>query len=106
MVLARMTKWTFKSGKRQEAFSELDSTLGNVARANPGFRGVLSLLSRDDPNVGVVITLWNDEESLRSSESNVLPPSVQKVTELLTERPTVQNFRLFTAELRAITPSE
>jgi len=106
MVLARMTKWIFKEGKRNSAFNELDATVGNVARTSKGFRGVMSLLSRDDPNIGFVITLWNDDESLKASERNVLPPSIQKVMEDLAEPPAVENFRLFTAELRSIGPTE
>lgn len=99
-----MSKWSFKKGKREEGFYELDTTLGNQARLTPGFRGVLSLLSKDDPNVGIVITLWNDEESLKASQSEIFRQAIKKIAEVLVEPPTVQDFRLFTAELRALNP--
>ncbi len=100
-----MSKWTFKNGKRETGFAQLDSTLGNQARVLPGFRGVMSLLSREDPNVGIVITLWSDEDALKSSETAVFKSAMQKIIEFVEKPPTMQNYRLFTAELRALTPS-
>ncbi len=105
MVLARLSKWVFKNGKRERGFNELDSTMADQARTTQGFRGVISLLSRDDPNVGIIITLWNDEEALQASEADVFKSSVQKISEYVAEPPIMQNYRLFTAELRALTPS-
>ena len=105
MVLARMSKWLFKDGKREKGFYELDATLSDRARKTVGFRGVVTLLSRDDPNVGIVITLWTDEEALKASENEVFKLAVQKILEYTAEPPTVQNFRLFTAELRELSPT-
>jgi heme-degrading monooxygenase HmoA len=99
LVLARMSTWTFKSGKREEGFSELDMVLSTLARNTKGFRGSLSLISRDDPNSAVFLTLWNDEESLKASESGVFKEAIRKVEHHLQGSPKVDNFRVFSAEL-------
>jgi len=54
MVIARFSRWSFKKGKRDEVFHQLDSSFGSIARNAKGFRGVLSLLDKDDPDVGTV----------------------------------------------------
>jgi len=57
MVLARMTFWTFKNGKREKGFSELDKILNTLAQDAEGFRGYMSLLSYEDPNAVTLLTL-------------------------------------------------
>ncbi len=104
MVIARQSTWSFKDGKRDEVFQLLDSSFGKFARDAKGFRGVITLLDKDDPNVGVVITLWTDEESFRASEQSVLNPAVRSIMKELKEPVTVKNYRVFTAELRHLVP--
>ncbi len=104
MVIARMSTWSFKEGKRDEVFHLLDSTFGKLAREAKGFRGVLTLLDRDDPNIAMSITLWTDEESLRASQLSVLNPAVQEIIENLKGEVSVKNYRVFTAELTKLVP--
>jgi heme-degrading monooxygenase HmoA len=104
MVFARLSRWTFKSGKRDESFQELDAAFGNIARQAKGYRGVLSLLSQDNPDVGLVITLWTDEESFKASETAVFGNAIQKASENITRPPSIEKCRVFTAELRQLTP--
>ena len=78
LVLTRMSTWTFKTGKREEGFSELDMVLSTLARNTKGFRGSLSLISRDNSNSAVFLTLWNDEESLEASELGVFKEAIRK----------------------------
>jgi heme-degrading monooxygenase HmoA len=99
LVLARMSTWTFKNGKREEGFSELDMVLSTIARNTKGFRGSLSLISRDNSNSAVFLTLWNDEESLEASESGVFKEAIRKVEHHLQGPPKVDNYRVFSAEL-------
>ena len=94
-----MSTWTFKNGKREEGFSELDMILSTLARNTKGFRGSLSLISRDNPNAAIFLTLWNDEESLRASESGVFAEATKKVDKHLEGPPKVDNYRVFSAEL-------
>jgi len=104
MVVARLSRWAFKDGKRNEVFHELDSTFGDIARKAPGYRGVLSLLSRDDPNAGLVITLWTDDDSFKASESSVLRSAIEKVKADLREPPVVERLTVFTVELKQLLP--
>jgi hypothetical protein len=64
--------WHFKRGKREETFSELDRILYTSTRHTPGFRGYIAMLSHDDANKATILTLWQDEESLRESEKGFL----------------------------------
>ena len=73
MVLARMSFWNFKKGKREEGFAELDKILNTLAQDAVGFRGYMSLLSYEDPNALTVLTLWQDEEVMKMSEMVCLP---------------------------------
>lgn len=104
MVIARFSKWAFKEGKRDELFQQLDSTFGNIARKAKGFRGVLSMLDKEDPNVGIVITLWTDEDSLKKSQLSVLQPAIQDVLANLKEPVSAKTYRVFTAELTQLIP--
>ena len=67
LVLARVSFWNFKTGKREEAFSELDRILNTLAQDVEGFRGYMSLLSFEDPNAVTILTLWQDEDALKES---------------------------------------
>ena len=105
MVVARLSRWLFKVGKRDGVFQELDSTFGDIERGAKGYRGVLSLLDKDDPNRGIVITLWSDEDSSRASETGVFESAIQKINAHLQEPPKVEEYGVFTAELKQLVPS-
>ncbi len=62
------------------------------------------MLDKDDPNVGVVITLWTDEASMDASQLSVLNPAIQNAMKNLKEPVTIQNYRVFTAELTSLIP--
>ena len=78
VVLARMSFWYFKKGKREEGFAELDKILNTLAQDAEGFRGYMSLLSYEDPNAVTILTLWQDEDALKKSEQDVFAQSHQK----------------------------
>jgi len=99
LVSCRISVWHFKKGKREEAFSELDRMLNTSTRHTPGFRGYISMLSHDDPNGATILTLWQDEESLRASEKGVFSNAINKVQESLESAPRTENFRVFSTEL-------
>jgi quinol monooxygenase YgiN len=94
-----MSTWHFKKGKREEAFSELDLILNGLAQSTKGYRGYLSLLSKKDSNAAVVLTLWQDEESLEASEKGVFAEAIAKVQALLENPPRIENYRVFSTEL-------
>jgi heme-degrading monooxygenase HmoA len=99
LVLARMSFWTFKKGKREEGFSELDKILNTLAQDSEGFRGYMSLLSYDSPNLVTILTLWQDDDALKKSEQGVFLRATQKVQEFLENSPRIENFRVFSTEL-------
>ncbi len=101
-----MAKFYFKPGKREEGFSELDLVVNKMARNSKGFRGFVSLLSRHDSNVAVIMTLWEDEETLLSSEKSVFFKGVEKIERFLDDKPTVEHFRVFSTELLMLEGSQ
>ena len=99
MVLARMSFWYFKVGKREEGFAELDRILNTLAQDAQGFRGYMSLLSYEDPNALTVLTLWQDEEAMKMSEQGVFAQAIKKVRDSLESPPRIENYRVFSTEL-------
>jgi len=99
LVFARMSTWTFKAGKREEGFLELDNLLNSLTRHAEGFRGYMSLLPQEDPNNAVVLTLWQDEESRKASEKGVFAQTTQKIQKYLEKPPVSKNYRIFSTEL-------
>jgi heme-degrading monooxygenase HmoA len=94
-----MTFWTFKKGKREEGFAELDKILNTLAQDAEGFRGYMSLLSYEDPNAVTILTLWQDEDALKKSEQDVFARAIQKVQDQLEKPPKLDNYRVFSTEL-------
>jgi quinol monooxygenase YgiN len=94
-----MSTWHFKKGKRETAFLEIDRVLTTATRRVEGFRGYLSLMSHQDPNTAVVITLWQDQETLEKTEYGTIQDAVQLVKNFLESPPCIENFRVFSTEL-------
>jgi quinol monooxygenase YgiN len=99
LVLGRISIWRFKKGKREDAFSELDRILNTSTRHTLGFRGYISMLSHDDANGATILTLWQDEESLRQSEKGVFTNAINRVKDSLESAPLTESFRVFSTEL-------
>ena len=99
LVLARVSRFCFRKGKREEGFADLDLILTKQARIAKGFRGFVSLLSRDDKNIASVLTLWDSEEALVASEKEVFAEAVEKVMPLLEKEPDVEHYRVFSTEM-------
>ena len=57
------------------------------------------MLSHDDANGATILTLWQDEESLRESEKGVFANAVNRVKESLESVPRIESFRVFSTEL-------
>ena len=94
-----MTFWSFKKGKREEGFAELDKILNTLAQEVKGFRGYMSLLSYDDPNAVTILTLWQDEDALKKSEQEVFARATKKVQDVLEKPPKLENYRVYSTEL-------
>jgi heme-degrading monooxygenase HmoA len=95
-----MVKFFFKKGKCEEGFAELDLVLNTQARQSKGFRGFVSMLSRNEKDMAAVLTFWENEESLLASERAVYNKVVDKIYHLLEKQPEVEHYRVFSTELR------
>jgi quinol monooxygenase YgiN len=94
-----MSKWIFKIGKREEGFLKIDEILNKLVRHTAGFRGYMSMLSQDDENTAVILTLWQDQESLIASERGIFTQASNEIQDLLQGAPATSNFRVFSTEL-------
>ncbi len=77
LVVARLAKFFFKTGKREEGFSELDLILNKLVRSAKGYRGYVSMFSCDDNDVAIIMTMWEDNESLSRSSRAIFNHNVQ-----------------------------
>ncbi len=94
-----MSTWHFKKGKRESGFLEIDRVLNTATRHVEGFRGYLSLMSHEDPSTAVVITLWQDQQTLEKTEEGTIQDAFHTVQECLESPPCIENFRVFSTEL-------
>ncbi len=94
-----MSTWTSIVGKREEGFLKIDAILNRSVRYTSGFRGYMSLVSQDNANSAVILTLWQDQAALEASEKGVFTQATQEVKEWLEKPPTTSNFRVFSTEL-------
>jgi len=99
LVLARISVWHFKKGKRGEALTELDSILSKLTQREEGFQGYISMFSLDNENTATILTLWQDQESLNASEKALFTGKIKKVQESLESHPKIENFKVFSTEL-------
>jgi heme-degrading monooxygenase HmoA len=93
MVVARLVKYYFKEGKREDGFTEVDLAVNKRARNSKGFRGYISLFSYDEENVATILTMWQDVESLQASEE-VFSLDVEKFMRFLEKKPEVGYHRV------------
>lgn len=102
MVVARRVDWKIKRGMRKEALEVLKR---DVIRAGPepkGYLGVLLFEPMDDPDLGVSITLWENEESLNTSFREIVQPGMKKLEKFTAGQPKVTNYRLNMGDVKEI----
>lgn len=95
MVAARMAKFFFKSGKREEGFAELDLILNKLVRSVKGYRGYVSMFSCDDDDVAIIMTMWEDNESFLESQE-LFASTMEKVASFFEKKPEVEHHRIDT----------
>lgn len=100
MVLARLSTWKFKPDQRKNGFDMLENSVKELVRGTEGFRGSLILLSHDDANLGIVITLWNSEELEKAFADGVSKTVSEKLGPFVIGPPEVTHHTVFSAELR------
>jgi heme-degrading monooxygenase HmoA len=77
----------------------LENSVAELVRRTGGFRGSLILLSRDDANLGIIITLWNSEESEKVYADGVFRITAQNLEPFVTGRPKVTHHTVYSTEL-------
>lgn len=103
MVVARMSTWKFKPGQRDAAL-EVISKKGDEAGKIKGFRGHLYLVPSDDPDAGVFIALWEDEESLQASFEGIFREISGDIEQYAASPPEVKKLHVHSAEIAEIVP--
>jgi quinol monooxygenase YgiN len=98
VVVARLAKFYFKTGKREEGFSELDLILNKQVRSKKGYRGYVSLFSRDQDDAAIILTMWEDDESFLDSQE-LFSSTMEKVTPFFERQPDVEHYRVDTVNL-------
>jgi len=100
-LYARMTVWKFKPGKRAEAIKIVEGFQDDIRKTN-GFRGLLMLLSTDDPNEAKFMAIWDSEEALKASEKGVYSKVSGKAMPLAEKPPELKHFEIPSALLALI----
>jgi quinol monooxygenase YgiN len=95
MVVARIVKFYFKDGKREEGFEELDLILNKQVRSARGFRGYITSFSCDQDNEAFFLTMWEDNESFEGS-SELFSFAIDKVKPFFERPPYVEHHRIDT----------
>lgn len=88
-----MTTWKFKPGKRAEAIKIVEDTLEEI-RKSKGFRGLIILLSSEDPNVASFMAIWDSEEALNASQKGVYSKVAGKAMPLSEKPPELKNMEI------------
>ncbi|HVP92794.1 MAG TPA: hypothetical protein VMS94_03530 [Acidobacteriota bacterium] len=100
MVLARVASWKFKHEMRLKGFDALEKTITEATRKTKGFRGSMVLLPVGKLDTGVVITIWENENSLKSYSRDVVPRANRPLKKYVIGHPNVKLYRVFSAELK------
>jgi quinol monooxygenase YgiN len=95
MVVARLAKFFFRTGKREEGFAELDLILNKLVRSAKGYRGYVSMFSYDDDDVAIIITMWEDNESFLESKE-LFSSTMEKVMPFFEKQPEIEHHRIDT----------
>ena len=100
-LYARMTVWKFKPGKRSEGIKLVESFQDDIRKTN-GFRGLLMLLSVDNPDEAMFMAIWDSEEALKASEKGVYKIVSGKAMVLAEKPPELKNVEIPSALLALI----
>ncbi len=95
VVVARLAKFFFKTGKREEGFAELDLILNKLVRSAKGYRGYVSMFSCDQDEVAIILTMWESNESFLESQQ-LFSSTMNKVTPFFERQPEVEQYRIDT----------
>jgi quinol monooxygenase YgiN len=95
LVVARLAKFFFKTGKREEGFDELDLILNKLVRSAKGYRGYVSMFSCDDEDAATIITMWEDSDSFLESKE-LFSSTMEKVAAFFEKQPEVEHYKIDT----------
>jgi heme-degrading monooxygenase HmoA len=100
MVFARVASWKFKPDQRKRGLDMLENSVAELVRRTEGFRESLILLSRDDANLSIIITLWNSEEEEKIFAEGVFKKAVQELEPFVMGPPVVTHHTVYSSELK------
>jgi quinol monooxygenase YgiN len=76
----------------------LNTSKAEEARKTRGYRGAI-LMSSEDSESGVIVTLWEDEGAREASAQNLFKGAIQDLEKYVAAPPEVKNYRLEEAEI-------
>ncbi len=100
LVLARVGSWKFKPDQRKKGFEMLEHSVAELIRTVEGFRESIILLSREDPNLGIIITIWNSEESEKIFADSAFKIATQTLEPFVVGPPEVTHHTVFSTEVK------
>ena len=100
-LYARMSTWKFKPGKRAEAVKIVEESIEEIRKAK-GFRAIMTLLPKDDPNTAKFLAVWDSEEDLNSSQQGIYTKVSGRAMPLSEKPPELKNFEIPRALLALI----
>lgn len=103
MVVARMSTWKFRPSQRDAALEVISEKTGDAGRIQ-GFRGYLFLMSPEDQDAAILITLWEDEQSLQASRESILEEAIRDTEQYRAVPPDVKALHVHSADILPITP--
>lgn len=103
MVVARMSVWKFKSGRREDAFDAIERIKANAQKTD-GFMGHLFLMPQENPDSMTAISLWENEEAERSSMQGLFQEASRDLMEYIASPPDVMMYQVYSANVSDVKP--
>lgn len=103
MVVARMSVWKFKSGRRESAFDAIERIKASAQKTD-GFMGHLFLMPQENPDSMTAISLWENEEAAKSSMQGLFQEASRDLTEYISSPPEVTTYRVYSANVSDVRP--
>jgi heme-degrading monooxygenase HmoA len=94
-MFARVVTVQISLDKTDEATSIYRDSVVPAAGQQPGFKGLLLLLCKEEQGKALSITLWDSEAAMTASESSgFLNQQLAKFGSSMTARPTTEHFEV------------
>ena len=91
-MIARHIDVTLKPDRYNEFKTLFDNEIVPTLKRQPGFLDSISLLSEDNKNRGITISLWKTKADAENYQKREFPRTLEMLKPFLASTPTVQYF--------------